>query len=370
MHACGDLTGARKRFHEARQTNAFLAQCTVTGIAMLNHNGRTANIPEGPIVITGGAGMIGSMVAWHLNEACSRDDLIIVDHLQHPDQWQNLCHRRYSDYLDRDQLLPWLQSGVKPGAIIHMGAISATTERDFNLLMKYNFKYSQALWHWCVRNEVPFLYASSAATYGIGEHGYDDNVFDVLRPLNAYGYSKHLFDLWVLRQVARRNAPPHWCGLKFFNVYGPNEYHKEGMASMVWHCFRQIQDAGKVRLFRSAHGDYADGMQRRDFVYVKDAVNVVTHFLASRGTSGIFNVGSGKARTFKDLALAVTTCQEFESSIEWIDMPTDLAGRYQYFTQASLSKLRDAGYTASFRSLEEGVADYVGHYLRRPDLYC
>lgn len=340
---------------------------------MLNEYRRTAHRAidtAGPIVITGGAGMIGSMVAWHLNELHGRDDLIIVDHLQHPDQWQNLCRRRYSDYLDRDQFLPWLESGGKPGAIIHMGAISATTERNLNLLMQYNFKYSQALWQWCARHEVPFLYASSAATYGGGEHGYDDNVFDTLRPLNEYGYSKHLFDLWVLRQVAQRMTPPHWCGFKFFNVYGPNEYHKEDMASMTWHCFRQIRDTGKVRLFRSARADYADGMQLRDFVYVKDAVNVVAHFLTQHSTSGIFNVGTGKARTFRDLALAVTHCQERDPSIEWIDMPSDLADRYQYYTQASIAKLRDAGYTAPFRSLEDGVADYVRHHLARPDPYC
>jgi len=337
---------------------------------MLNHNGRTANIPDGPIVITGGAGMIGSMVAWHLNEAYGRDDLIIVDHLQHPEQWQNLRRRRYSDYLDRDQLLPWLQSGVKPGAVIHMGAISSTTERDVNLLMQYNFKYSQALWQWCARHEVPFLYASSAATYGSGEHGYDDNVFDGLKPLNAYGYSKHLFDIWVLRQATLRSTPPHWCGFKFFNVYGPNEYHKEDMASMAWHCYRQVRDTGRMRLFRSGRDDYADGMQLRDFVYVKDAVDVVAHFLAHPRTSGIFNVGTGQARSFRDLALAVTQCQERDASIEWIDMPAELQGRYQYFTQASLGKLRDAGYTAPFRSLEEGIADYVRHYLAQPDPFC
>lgn len=337
---------------------------------MLNEYRRTAQRSSRPVVITGGAGMIGSMIAWHLNIACGRDDLIIVDRLQHPGQWQNLCHRRYADYLDRDQLLPWLESGVQVGAIIHMGATSATTERDFNLLMQNNFKYSQQLWQWCVRNEVPFLYASSAATYGGGEHGYDDNVFDPLRPLNGYGYSKHAFDRWVLRQVAARSTPPQWCGFKFFNVYGPNEYHKGEMASMAWHSFRQCHDSGTVRLFRSAHPDYADGMQLRDFVYVKDAAAVVAFFLAHPDRCGIYNVGTGHARSFRDLANAVMQSQGVAPSISWIDMPHDLKDKYQYCTQARSDKLREAGYTAPFRSLEEGVHEYVRDYLARPDPYC
>lgn len=314
--------------------------------------------------------MIGSMIAWHLNMACGRDDLIIVDRLQHPEQWQNLCRRRYSDYLDQDQLLPWLECTERVSAVIHMGAISDTTERDFNLLVKNNFKYSQQLWQWCAQNEVPFLYASSAATYGRGEHGYDDNTFEPLRPLNGYGYTKHLFDRWVLRQVEQGNAPPQWCGFKFFNVYGPNEYHKEQMASMAWHSFRQFRDTGTVRLFRSGHPDYGDGMQLRDFIYVKDAAAVVAFFLAHPDKSGIFNVGTGQARSFKDLASAVMRCGQREPSITWIDMPHELQGKYQYFTQARIDKLREAGYNAPFCSLEEGVRDYVCNYLAQHDPYC
>ena len=323
------------------------------------------------IVITGGAGMIGSMIAWHLNVHGKRDDLVIVDHFKHSDQWQNLCHRRYADYLDKDELPDWLpQNHGNVSAVIHMGAISATTERDFNLLVRDNFRYSQQLWNWCAHNKVPFLYASSAATYGGGEHGYDDNL-EELRPLNAYGYSKHLFDQWVLRQV-RSGAPkpPQWCGFKFFNVYGPNEYHKERMASVAFHTFNQMRDSGTMRLFKSDHPDVADGMQLRDFVYVKDAAEVVAHFLEHPDKSGIFNVGTGEARSFRDLANAVMSSMGREPSITWIDMPEDLQGKYQYFTQADMTKLRAAGYSKPFRSLEDGVRDYVQHYLMQADAYC
>jgi len=322
------------------------------------------------IVITGGAGMIGSMIAWHLNTVLGRDDIVIVDRHKHAEQWQNLCHRRYADYLDKDELLPWLESGVKVDAVIHMGAISATTERDFNLLVQDNFRYSQRLWQWCARNGVPLLYASSAATYGNGEQGYDDASIENLRPLNGYGYSKHLFDQWALRQAEAGNAPPQWCGFKFFNVYGPNEYHKERMASVAWHSFNQFRETGTVRLFKSDRPDFKDGMQLRDFVYVKDAAAVVAFFLAHADKSGIYNVGTGQARAFLDLATAVMTSQGREPSITWIDMPQDLKGKYQYFTQASAAKLRAAGYSQPFHALEDGVRDYVQNYLMKTDAYC
>jgi ADP-L-glycero-D-manno-heptose 6-epimerase len=326
------------------------------------------------IVITGGAGMIGSMIAWHLNPVNGRDDLVIADRLSHPDQWQNLCHRRYANYLDKDELLPWLEnSGRKIDAIIHMGAISATTERDFNKLVQDNIRYSQQLWAWCARNGVPFLYASSAATYGNGDRGYDDNEenLDELRPLNGYGYSKQFFDQWALRQV-REGAPtpPQWYGFKFFNVYGPNEYHKERMASVALHSYNQFRELGTVKLFKSNIPEYADGMQLRDFVYVKDAAAIVAHFLTGAGKSGIYNVGTGQARAFKDLALAVMNSMGKKPSITYIDMPQDLHGKYQYFTQANIAKLRAAGYTEAFHTLEEGVADYVQNYLMKPDPYC
>lgn len=321
------------------------------------------------IVITGGAGMIGSMIAWQLNQE-GRDDLVIVDRQKHAEQWQNLCHRRYEEYLDKEELLPWLEIGAELDAVIHMGAISATTERDWNRLLEDNIRYSQELWQWCADNGVPFLYASSAATYGNGEHGYDDADIDDLRPLNAYGYSKHFFDQWALRQAEVGNAPPLWCGFKFFNVYGPNEYHKERMASVALHSFNQFREHGTVKLFKSDRPDVEDGMQLRDFVYVKDAAAVVTWFLQGRGESGIYNIGTGQARAFKDLATAVMTSAGHEPKITWIDMPDDLKGKYQYYTQAEMGKLRAAGYDKPFHTLEEGVRDYVQNYLMQPDPYC
>jgi ADP-L-glycero-D-manno-heptose 6-epimerase len=321
------------------------------------------------IVITGGAGMIGSMIAWHLNRQ-GRDDIVIVDRQQHPDQWQNLCHRQYHQYLDKDELPGWLQQGEKVDAVIHMGAVSATTERDWNRLLEDNIRYSQNLWSWCARNDVPFLYASSAATYGAGEQGYNDTHIQTLRPLNAYGYSKHFFDQWALRQAAANNAPASWAGFKFFNVYGPNEYHKERMASVALHSFNQFRDTGTVRLFRSDRADVADGMQLRDFVYVKDAAAVIAWFLEGRGASSIYNVGSGQARTFRDLATAVMTCAGHAPNITWIDMPEDLKGKYQYYTQAEMGKLRAAGYHQPFHTLEDGVRDYVQNHLLLADRYC
>lgn len=321
------------------------------------------------IVITGGAGMIGSMIAWQLNQE-GRDDLIIVDRQQHAEQWQNLCHRRYHDYLDKDELLPWLEAGAEPDAIIHMGAISATTERDWNRLLDDNIRYSQELWQWCADTGTPLLYASSAATYGGGEQGYDDAGIEGLRPLNAYGYSKHFFDQWAERQAAAGNAPPLWAGFKFFNVYGPNEYHKERMASVALHTYNQFRDTGTVKLFKSDRPDVEDGMQLRDFVYVKDAASVVTWFLQGKGESGIYNIGTGQARAFKDLATAVMTSAGGTPNITWIDMPTDLKGKYQYYTQAEMDKLRAAGYDQPFHTLEEGVRDYVQNYLMQPDPYC
>jgi len=325
------------------------------------------------IVITGGAGMIGSMIAWHLNTVLGRDDIVIVDRFNHPEQWQNLCHRRYANYLDKDELFGWLENNTSIDAVIHMGAISATTERDFNRLVQENIRYSQRLWTWCAVHNVPFLYASSAATYGGGEHGYDDDEskIDPLRPLNGYGYSKQFFDQWALKQVKNKLVtPPQWCGFKFFNVYGPNEYHKQRMASVVLHSFNQFREEGTVKLFKSDRPDYADGMQLRDFVYVKDAVAIVAHFLMHPDKSGIYNIGTGKARAFKDLATAVMTSQGCEPSITYIDMPQDLRGKYQYFTQANMNKLRAAGYDQPFYSLEDGVRDYVQNYLMQADPYC
>lgn len=324
------------------------------------------------IVITGGAGMIGSMIAWHLNENLSRDDVVVADRFEHPDQWQNLCHRKLADILDKDEALAWLEKAGKIDAVIHMGAISATTERDFNKLLETNIRYSQKLWRWCACQEVPFLYASSAATYGGGELGYrDSHDIDALRPLNGYGFSKQFFDLWVLRQQREgRPCPPRWYGFKYFNVYGPNEYHKGRMASVVFHSFNQIREHGGMKLFRSHREEYEDGMQMRDFVYVKDAAMATSHFIGHEAESGLYNIGTGKARAFRDLATAVLRNMDRVPNIEFIDMPEDLRGKYQYFTQADMDKLKQAGYDTPFMELEDGVADYVRNYLIHEDPYC
>lgn len=328
------------------------------------------------IVITGGAGMIGSIIAWHLNTKLNRDDIVIVDRIAHDEQWQNLAHHQYAQYLDKDQLMSWLENRTDVEAIIHMGAISATTERDFNKLVADNIHYSQNLWAWCANNKVPFFYASSAATYGDGNLGYDDAAIDNLRPLNGYGYSKHFFDQWALRQVSKGlPTPPSWAGFKFFNVYGPNEYHKERMASVAFHTFNQFSQTGTMKLFKGTKAGVEDGMQMRDFVYVKDAASVVSYFLESAlsnkpAPNGVYNIGTGKARSFKDLATAVMTSMRREPHITFVDMPKDLQGKYQYFTEATMSKLAGAGYKQPFHSLEEGVRDYVQNYLMQEDKYC
>ena len=326
------------------------------------------------IVITGGAGMIGSIIAWHLNTKLGRDDLVIVDHISHEAQWQNLVHRQYVEYLDKDQLFDFLEGNEEVHAVIHMGAISATTERDFNNLVEANIHYSQDLWSWCAENEVPFFYASSAATYGDGSAGYDDANIDKLRPLNAYGYSKHFFDQWALKQTPE-NSPPAWAGFKFFNVYGPNEYHKERMASVAFHTFNQFSETGTMKLFKGTKAGIKDGEQLRDFVYVKDAASVVAHFLSTvmnnkPAPNGIYNIGTGQARSFKDLSENVIANMGKTPHITYIDMPEDLRGKYQYFTQAKMTKLRKAGYTTPMTTLEDGVKDYVQNYLMQTDAYC
>lgn len=326
------------------------------------------------IIITGGAGMIGSMIAWHFNAQSQRDDLVLVDRILEADQWQNYCRRDIVEYLDKDELFPWLEArpNLKVEAVIHMGAISATTERDFGLLLETNIRYSQRLWQWCADKGVAYLYASSAATYGGGELGYVDTHDNAaLRPLNGYGFSKQFFDRWALRQAREvKPTPPFWYGFKFFNVYGPNEYHKGRMASVVYHTFNQTRASGGMKLFRSHRPDYADGMQMRDFVYVKDAAAVLAHFVEQRPASGLYNIGTGKARAFLDLARATQRSMGLEPAIEFIEMPEDLRGKYQYFTQADMTKLRAAGYDKPFTELEDGVRDYVSGYLLKDDPYC
>ena len=318
--------------------------------------------------------MIGSIIAWHLNSKLGHDDLVIVDHITHEAQWQNLVHRQYVEYLDKDQLFDFLEGNEQIDAVIHMGAISATTERDFNKLVEANIHYSQDLWSWCAENEVPLFYASSAATYGDGSAGYDDANIDKLRPLNGYGYSKHFFDQWVLKQTPE-NSPPAWAGFKFFNVYGPNEYHKERMASVAFHTFNQFSETGTMKLFKGTKVGIKDGEQLRDFVYVKDAASVVAHFLTTSisnkpAPNGIYNIGTGQARSFKDLSENVIANIGKTPHITYIDMPEDLQGKYQYFTQANMTKLRVAGYKAPMTSLEDGIKDYVQNYLMQADPYC
>lgn len=319
--------------------------------------------------------MIGSMIAWHLNQH-QINDLIISDDIHHPDQWQNLVKRDYAQYLPKEKLFDWLKDRDNVTAIVHMGAISATTESNFNKLVEDNIHYSQSLWYYCTEKDIPFFYASSAATYGDGDKGYDDMSIKGLRPLNAYGYSKHFFDQWIeKRQQEQHQEPSVWAGFKFFNVYGPNEYHKNRMASVVYHSFNQFKANGTVKLFKSHREGYEDGMQLRDFIYVKDAASVVAHFIEMAFenisfSNGVYNVGTGQARSFKDLASNVMSSMGATPDITYIDMPEDLQGKYQYFTEAPMNKLRSAGYRQPFMSLEAGIKDYVQNYLMQEDPYC
>jgi ADP-L-glycero-D-manno-heptose 6-epimerase len=326
------------------------------------------------IILTGGAGMIGSIIAWHLNTILNEDQFVIVDDLLTKDQEQNFAKRKFIDYINKNDLPKYIKNIKNINAVIHMGAISATTEPNFNKLLVSNIRYSQMLWSWCSQNNVPFIYASSAATYGGGANGYDDNedLLPELNPLNAYGYSKHFFDQWVLSQVSSNQpSPPQWCGLKFFNVYGPNEYHKNRMASVVFHAFQQYQKENEIRLFKSENINYKDGKQLRDFIYVKDAVEYVIFFLKNSHISGLFNSGTGTAQSFNDLAKAVLIgVKGDESSIKYIDMPNDLKGKYQYYTEANLDKILATGFDLKFKNLEEGVNDYMKNYLLTSDRYA
>ncbi|MFQ5529196.1 MAG: ADP-glyceromanno-heptose 6-epimerase [Gemmatimonadota bacterium] len=312
------------------------------------------------IVVTGGAGFIGSCLAARLNES-GRDDLIIVDALDTSEKWRNLRALRFADYLDKADLFGFLDGGVKVDAVLHMGACSSTTEKDADYLYNNNFRYTETLAGWCLKHGTRFVYASSAATYGDGSQGYDDAAdLDTLRPLNLYGYSKHLFDV----RARNRGWSDQVAGVKFFNVYGPNEGHKGNMRSVVAKAFEQITESGVVSLFRSHRSDFEDGGQMRDFVYVKDAVDMVLHLAERPEANGLFNVGTGKARSFRDLATAVFTAMDRQPSIEYVDMPEALRDKYQYFTQATIDRIRGSGYDSSIRSLEDGVTDYVqGHLI-------
>lgn len=313
------------------------------------------------IVVTGGAGFIGSCVVRTLNDK-GIDDIYIVDNIACTDKWMNMRNKRYIEYIHKSQFFEKLPKLDGIEAIIHMGAQSATTERDFDYLWNNNFEYTKALWNYCAEKQINFIYASSAATYGDGSLGFDDQIdIDKLLPLNGYGYSKQLFDLWVKHQA--KTFPKQHVGLKFFNVYGPNEYFKGSMASMVFHGFNQIKQTGKIKLFKSCNPDYEDGKQLRDFVYVKDVCNVIMWMLENQHVNGLFNIGTGRARSFKALADATFSALGLESNIEYIDMPVQLREKYQYYTKAEMSKLKEAGYMKKFRNIEEGTIDYVTEYL-------
>jgi len=315
------------------------------------------------IVVTGAAGFIGSAIIWGLNNR-GREDILAVDALGCDDRWQNLRGTRFIDYLEKETFLQRLQAGyLSKGieAIIHLGACSDTTERDASYLIANNFDYTKALMAYSVAQGIRFIYASSAATYGDGRRGYadDENRLDLLFPLNMYGYSKHLADCWARRQ----NILDRVVGLKYFNVFGPNEYHKGEMRSVVLKAFEQIRDSGAVRLFRSHRPDYEDGEQKRDFLYVKDAVAMTLHFLDRPEVNGIFNIGSGQARTWNSLARAIFAAMDLPVRIDYMDMPEDLRSRYQYYTRADLAKFRQTGFANPVTPLEDAVIDYVRNYL-------
>lgn len=313
------------------------------------------------IVVTGGAGFIGSCIVRTLNDA-GIEDIIIVDNIASTDKWLNIRNKKYIKYVHKNEFLQELPAYEGVTAIIHMGAQSATTEKDFDYLWKNNFEYTKTLWNYCAEKQISFIYASSAATYGDGAQGFDDRMdIDTLLPLNGYGYSKQLFDLWVKHQT--KVFPKQHVGLKFFNVYGPNEYFKGSMASMVFHGYKQICESGSIKLFKSCNPDYEDGGQLRDFVYVKDICSVIYWLLQNTQVSGLFNVGTGRAQSFKELAEATFHAMGMAPNIVYIDMPEHLKKKYQYYTKAELTLLRDRGYDKEFVNLDEGVTDYVRGYL-------
>lgn len=315
------------------------------------------------IIVTGGAGFIGSAIVWRLN-SLGKDNIVIVDELGKEEKWKNLVGLRFSDFLHKDDFIEMIMDDELPfdaEAIIHMGANSSTTEKDADFLFSNNYEYTKELAHFALNNNARFIYASSAATYGDGSLGFDDDdSFTMnLKPLNMYGYSKSMFDIYSIKHGLSDKI----AGLKYFNVYGPNEYHKGDMRSVVHKAFEQIRDTGKVKLFKSRNPDYKDGEQKRDFIYIKDAVDMTLFFLDKKNVNGIFNVGTGKARTWIDLVTALFKAMEKEVRIEFIDLPKHLVEKYQYFTAANLDKLKKAGYTNPPMSLEDGVTDYVKNYL-------
>jgi ADP-L-glycero-D-manno-heptose 6-epimerase len=318
--------------------------------------------PGDQIIVTGAAGFIGSCLVGFLNTH-GYQNIIAVDDFSREDKQPNLDGKSITAKIEREIFFNWLSAQPSaPAFIFHIGARTDTTEFDYSVHEHLNVEYSKRIWKYSVDHRVPLIYASSAATYGAGEHGYKDDVSLIpqLQPLNPYGVSKNEFDKWVLKQEVH---PPFWAGLKFFNVYGPNEYHKGRMASVIFHAFNQIAKEGTVKLFKSHRPDFADGEQLRDFVYVKDLLQVCYWLMNARPESGIYNLGTGKARTFHALVSATFGGLDKKTSIKFIDMPEDIRDKYQYFTEADMHKLRAAGYELPFHSLEAGVDDYVRNYL-------
>lgn len=316
------------------------------------------------IIVTGAAGFIGSALVQKLNNE-GLTDLILVDEFSREDKVRNFKDKAFTQALDRDLFIEWLSDNTEEVEVIfHMGARTDTTEKDKEIFDKLNLHYSQSIWEICSKAEIPLIYASSAATYGLGEYGYIDShdIIEKLKPLNPYGNSKNDFDIWALKQELE---PPYWAGLKFFNVYGPNEYHKGRMASVIFHTHKQIQATGGMKLFRSHRDDFADGEQSRDFIYIKDVLNIIWYLYSTKKVKGLVNVGTGKARSFYDLAANTFRAMELEPNISFIDTPEDIRDTYQYFTEANMKKLLDSGYDKPFYSLEDGIHDYVTQYLEK-----
>lgn len=320
------------------------------------------------IVVTGAAGFIGSYLLSRLNKE-GVEDIVIVDDFSKTDKSHNYKTKKYKGAVERSEFLQWFKEHAREITyVFHIGARTDTTEFNKSIFDELNVNYTKSIWSICTQNNIPLIYASSAATYGLGEFGYDDDETKIpqLKPLNPYGDSKNEFDIWALKQ---KETPPHWYGFKFFNVYGPNEYHKGRMASVIFHSFNQINEKGFVKLFRSHNPKYSDGGQLRDFIYVKDLVDVLIFTYKHKIKSGIYNLGSGKARTFLDLANATFAALHKTPTIEFIDTPIDIRDKYQYFTEANMNKLVSQGYTTPFTSLEEGVRDYVQNYLSKKEIY-
>ncbi|MES1160915.1 MAG: ADP-glyceromanno-heptose 6-epimerase [Bacteroidota bacterium] len=320
------------------------------------------------IVVTGAAGFIGSCLTGYLNQHGCRD-LILVDDFGRADKAPNLEGKEFTYKVEREDFFEWLkQNQPVIRHVFHIGARTDTTEFNYAIHEHLNVEYSKKIWSYCTAHHIPLVYASSAATYGAGEQGYEDrhDLIPLLKPLNAYGVSKNEFDKWALEQ---KDHPPFWAGLKFFNVYGPNESHKARMASVIFHSFHQIQKEGEVKLFKSHRPDYKDGQQLRDFVYVKDLLKICYWLMEKQPASAIYNLGTGKARSFEDLVKATYAGLDLPAHIRYIDMPEDIRDKYQYFTEADMRKLRAAGYMEEFYSLEKGVDDYVRNYLAKGQYY-